>query len=213
MDISVFLQGAIVGFSIAAPIGPTGIICIRRTLIFGARSGFTSGVGAATANTIYSTILVSGLTLLSPSFLMCHFCLRLLGGAFLLYLGYKTFRSSPDQSAQQFTHKTFFSDFISTFFVSITNPITMISYFALFTSLGLEELKGNWSSGFSLVSGVFSGAASWWFILTQAITLFRKRITPTVMRWMNRIAGCVIAIFGLLAWTSLILNKLGICSF
>jgi len=204
MDLSIFFQGAIVGFSIAAPIGPTGLLCIQRTLAFGRNSGFTSGIGAATANSIYSILLISGLTLLSPIFHVCHLCLRFLGGLFLFYLGYKTFQTKSGQPSPKFYRKTIFSDFISTFFVSITNPITIISYLAFFTSLGLDDLQGNWSNGLPLVLGVFSGATLWWFILTQCVTLFRSKFTPKILLWMNRIAGCIIATFGLVAWLSII---------
>lgn len=203
MALSFLLKGALIGFSIAVPVGPIGVLCIRRTLAFGRLSGFFSGLGAAVADALYGLILVSGLTLVSDFLINHQSWFRLVGGAFLFYLGYKTFKAPHLDSTKKITHKTLLSDFVSTFFLTIANPLTIISYLAVFASLGVSDLQGNWLHAALIVIGIFLGAAFWWLILSEGLTLFRKKVTAATMPWINRIAGILIASFGLLAWISL----------
>jgi threonine/homoserine/homoserine lactone efflux protein len=205
MGLEFFIKGAIVGFSIAAPVGPIGVLCIRRTLAFGRFSGLFSGMGAAVADVIYGLILVSGLTLVSDCLFKAQFWLHLIGGGFLLYLGYKTYLSKPHDLSKKVTHKTLFNDFISTFFLTMTNPLTIIAYLAVFTTLGLTDLKGDFWNALFLVLGVFVGATFWWFLLSEAVSLFRKKVNQKSMIWVNRVTGVLIAGFGALAWLYLII--------
>ncbi len=205
MGLEFFIKGAIVGFSIAAPVGPIGVLCIRRTLAFGRLSGLFSGMGAAVADVIYGLILVSGLTLISDCLFQAQFWLHLIGGSFLIYLGYKTFKAKPQDMTKKVSHKTLLGDFVSTFFLTLTNPLTIIAYLAVFTSLGLSNLKGDFLNAFFLVLGVFVGATFWWFLLSEAVSLFRKKVNQKSMVWVNRIAGLIIGGFGALAWLYLIL--------
>jgi len=206
MELNFFLKGLILGFSIAAPVGPIGILCIRRTIQYGRLSGFFSGLGAAVADAVYGIVAAFGLTLLSDFILAGRFWLHLLGGFFLIYLGVKTFRAkTADITHGSVSHKTLFADFISTFFLTFTNPLTILSFLAVFAALGLTEHRGVYLNSILLVSGIFSGSAAWWLILSEGITLFRKRITPKIMIWLNRAAGSVLALFGLLALLSLCL--------
>ena len=202
-DADLFLKGALIAFSIAAPVGPTGVLCIRRTLAFGRFSGLFSGLGSASAGVTYGMILAFGLTFLSEELLSVQFWLRLFGGFFLLYLGIKTFRSQPNTLHPAITHKTYLSDYLSTYILSMTNPITMISYIAIFSSLGLENIESDWEGAISLAFGIFCGSFSWWIILTESIGSFRARITDHIMLWINRVAGCVLFLFALIAWGSL----------
>ncbi len=204
MGLEFFIKGAIVGFSIAAPVGPIGVLCIRRTLAFGRLSGLFSGLGAAVADVIFGLILVSGLTLVSDYLLQTHFYLHMIGGAFLLYLGFKTFNAKPGDITKKTTHKTLFRDFISTFFLTLTSPLTIIAYLAVFTGLGLANLRGDWLNALFLVLGVFIGATFWWFLLSEGVSLFRKKVTQNSMIWINRITGIIIGGFGILAWLYLL---------
>lgn len=204
MELNFFLKGFILGFSIAAPVGPIGILCIRRTLQFGKFSGFFSGLGAAAADAVYGIIAAFGLSLVSDFLIAGRFWLHLIGGIFLLFLGVKTFfAKTADLTKGSVSHKTLFADFISTFFLTFTNPLTVLSFLAVFAGLGLTEQRGLYWSSFLLVSGIFSGSACWWLILSEGITLFRKKITQNIMIWLNRFAGVVIGLFGLLAILSL----------
>ena len=158
MFLEFFIKGAIVSFSIAAPVGPVGILCMRRTLSFGKRSGFVSGLGAATAHIIFASILVSGLALVSDCLIKAHVWLHLMGGAFLIYLGCKTFLSKPLELNRKVNHKNLIKDFISIFLLTMTNPITILAYLAAFTSFGLADLEGSWINSIFLVFGIFCGA-------------------------------------------------------
>lgn len=203
MIMSFFLKGLLLGFAIAAPVGPIGILCIRRTVQFGRLSGFFSGLGAAFADMLYGVIAAFGLTLISDFLMTQQVWLRVVGGAFLIFLGARTFFSKPREKNKEITHKTLISDFVSTFFLTMTNPLTILSYVAIFAGLGLSDLQGNYTNAGWLVFGVFLGSALWWLILSEGVTLFRKRVSQKVMTWINRIAGALIMAFGLAAWISL----------
>lgn len=197
---SFFWKGIILGFSIAAPVGPIGVLCIRKTLQFGRWSGLYSGLGAAVADMIYGIIAVFGLGLLSSFLILGNFWMRLIGGIFLLFLGYKTFKSKPQERRTHVTHATLMKDFFSTFFLTLTNPMTIFSYVAIFAGLGLIESPGN--AGGVLILGVFLGSALWWLLLSEGVTLFRKQVSDRMMLWINRCAGVLIAGFGLAALIS-----------
>lgn len=199
MEFSFLLKGALLGFSIAAPIGPIGVLCIRRTLQFGRLSGLVSGLGAALADTFYGMIAAFGLTFISNFLLAGKFWLHLFGGCFLIFLGLKTFLAKPAEKSGQVSHKTLSSDFISTFFLTMTNPMTIVAFLAIFAGLGLANSQENYSDSVQLVSGIFLGSAFWFLLLSEGVTLFRKKISQRVMTWVNRIAGLTIATFGIFA--------------
>lgn len=204
MEISFFLKGIILGVSIAAPVGPIGILCIRRTLQFGRFSGLFSGLGAAAADVIYAIIAAFGLTFISNFLVAGQFWLRLIGGIFLLYLGWKTFFAKVSNKTKEISHTTLLNDFVSTFFLTITNPMTILSFLAVFAGLGLSSIRGSYLESSALVVGVFLGSAAWWLILSEGVTLFRKKVSDKVMRWINRMAGMIISAFGIAALYTLV---------
>ena len=197
MEISFFLKGLIIGFSIAAPVGPIGILCIRRTLDFGRLSGLFSGLGAASADAMYAIMAAFGLTFISNLLIRGEFWVRVAGGIFLLLLGWKTFFAKPRDQTKKIPRTTLLHDFFSTFFLTLSNPLTILSFLAIFAAFGLSGMKGNYGSALTLVLGVFLGSTAWWLILSEGITLFRKKISQNVMLLINRIAGIMIAGFGL----------------
>ncbi len=194
----------ILGFSIAAPVGPIGVLCIRRTLQHGRYSGLCSGIGAAAADTIYAVIAAFGLTFVSNFLMQGQFWLQFIGGGFLCYLGWKTFVAQPADKSRDVSHTSLLSDFVSTFFLTITNPMTILSFLAVFAGLGISSIDGSYSDASLLVGGVFLGSAVWWLLLSEAVTLFRKKVSRKVMVWINRIAGGIIAVFGIFALLSLL---------
>ncbi len=197
---SFLLKGLILGFSIAAPVGPIGILCIRKTIQFGRLSGFFSGLGAALADMIYGIITAFGLTIISNALLASQFWLKLIGGIFLLYLGIKTcFSKAKPKEDIQVHHKSLIKDFITTFFLTLTNPMTIIAFLGIFAGLGLSKAGGNFEDATFLVIGVFFGSAVWWFLLSEFVTLFRKKIEEKMMNWINRVAGLIIFGFGIIA--------------
>ncbi len=194
-----FLRGLLIGISIAAPVGPIGVLCIRRTLSDGKLTGFLSGMGAATADMVYGAIAAFGLTVVTSLLVDNAFWLRIIGGCFLLYLGVKTFLEKPADHAAQASQSGYFSAYLSTFFLTITNPMTILSFAAIFAGTMLAQKTG---SPLILVAGVFSGSAAWWLTLSLGVGLMRDRLTSVHMAWINRISGAIIVTFGLVALLS-----------
>ncbi len=209
MDFPIFIQGLIIGFSIAAPVGPIGILCIRRTLAEGRQSGFVSGLGAATADAVYGCIAGFGLTFIATFLIEQSQWLRLIGGGFLLYLGIRTFLSRPspvDNSSSSLDGSVNLTgNYLSTFFLTLTNPLTILSFAAIFAGLGVGSTSsGDYASAVILVAGVFLGSGSWWFLLSGTVGLVRQRFNPNYLVWVNRISGLIIIIFGVVAIVSLL---------
>jgi len=196
--LGLLVQGIVLGFSIAAPVGPIGVLCIRRTLQNGFKSGLASGLGAASADAVYGAIAAAGLTLAADFLTEQQVWLGILGGAFLLFLGVKTFRSPPpDADGQVPSTNKLGGDYLSTFLLTLSNPITIFSFAAMFGGLSARSGAGFQAGAFVLVLGVFSGSALWWLGLSVSVSFFRKRFSAGVMRWVNRLAGAVIIVFGL----------------
>ena len=204
MDVHFLLRGLIIGLSIAAPVGPIGVLCIRRTLTKGCASGLVSGLGAATADAIYGCIAGFGLTFLSSILISQQVWLRLVGGAFLCYLGLKTFLVRPAEHAASAAENGLVGAYVSTFFLTLTNPMTVLSFAAIFAGLGVASENGNFVSAGILVLGVFIGSALWWLVLSGGVSVFRPKLNPHGLRWVNRISGILITGFGLFALLSLI---------
>ncbi len=191
------------GFSIAAPVGPIGLLCIRRTLADGRAAGFASGLGAATADGLYGAVAAFGLTIISNVLIEQRLWLRLLGGAFLCYLGVRTFLAKPLQQAASGEGMPLAGAYISTFFLTLTNPLTILSFAAVFAGLGLGSAQRDYASALVLVLGVFAGSALWWLTLSTGVGLLRTRVGPRLLVWVNRISGTIIAAFGVAALLSL----------
>lgn len=197
------LKGIIFGFSIAAPVGPIGILCIRRTLAKGAAAGIISGLGAATADALYGLIAALGISS-AAVFLVDHqIYLRLIGGMFLLYLGYKTFKSRPAEVTASARGGSLLGAYASTLLLTITNPLTIMSFAAVFAALGAGATGENSMSSFMLVVGVFIGSMLWWLILSGIISLLRHKFNPRRLTWINRLSGLIIAGFGIVSLISL----------
>jgi threonine/homoserine/homoserine lactone efflux protein len=199
MDIQFFLRGLAIGFSIAAPVGPIGVLCIRRTLAEGSLFGLVSGLGAATADAFYGCIAGFGLTVLSSALVRQQGWLRLLGGAFLCYLGFRTFFARPAKEGISSGGKGLLGAYASTLLLTLTNPLTILSFAAIFAGLGVGGADGKYSSGATLVLGVFVGSALWWLTLSSGVGLLGKSFNSSRLRWVNRISGAVITAFGLAA--------------
>jgi len=204
MDIAFLLRGLAIGFSIAAPVGPIGVLCIRRTLTEGRVSGLVSGLGAATADAVYGCIAGFGLTFISHFLIDQQVWLRLGGGVFLCYLGLRTLLARPAEQAASARGNGLVGAFVSTFFLTLTNPMTIISFAAIVAGLGLAGTMGNYMSAGALILGVFIGSALWWLILSGGVGLFRERFSQYGLRWVNRISGAIITGFGVLALVSAI---------
>jgi threonine/homoserine/homoserine lactone efflux protein len=203
MYISFWLKGFVIGFSIAAPVGPIGVLCIRRTLAEGRASGLVSGLGAATADAIYGSIAGFGLTFISTLLISQQIWLRLVGGLFLCYLGAKAFLSRPAEDTVSARGGGLISAYVSTLFLTLTNPMTILSFAAIFAGLGIAGTGGNYISAGILVLGVFIGSALWWLLLSGGVAFFQSKFNLRNLKWINRISGLIITLFGLYIFLSM----------
>ncbi len=210
MLLTFFLKGLLIGLAIAIPVGPIGILCIRRTLAMGRWVGLVSGLGAATADGIYGSIAGFGLTAIADVLVTQSFWLRWVGGLFLCYLGITTLRAQPtlpltgDAAVTVGVKggssvRSLVGAYASTLALTLTNPATIVSFLAVFAGLGIVEAGSNYATSGVLVGGVFLGSALWWFCLSGTVNLLRAGLTPSRMRWLNRISGIVILAFGIVA--------------
>jgi len=196
-----FLRGRGIGLAIAAPVGPIGVLCIRRTLRDGRLAGFVSGLGAATADGLYGAIAAFGLTAVSDVLVRNQTPLRLVGGLFLLGLGGRillTAARRPQEAGVK--AKGLLAGYATTFGLTVTNPLTILSFAAVFTGLGLIPRRT--AGAGILVLGVFLGSALWWLFLSAATGFLRRKAIDRAMTWINRISGTVIIAFGALALAS-----------
>jgi threonine/homoserine/homoserine lactone efflux protein len=203
-QIHYLVKGVIIGLSIAVPVGPIGILCIRRTLTQGRIIGFLSGLGAATADAFYGAIAGFGITVLSNLLVGQQTGLRLIGGGLLCILGVKTFLSKPAEQGASVEGDTHWGAYLSTFILTLTNPMTILFFAAVFAGLGVGSGRDHYLSASILVLGVFLGSASWWLVLSGFTGLVRGMFNSNRMRWLNRISGLIIIGFGLIAFLSLV---------
>ena len=198
---SFFVKGVVIGFSIAAPVGPIGVLCIRRTLASGPAAGLASGLGAAVADAAYGCIAGFGLTFISTFLVNQRVSLQLAGGLFLCWLGVRTFLNVPSEPATAAAagRQDPLGAFGSTFVLTLTNPMTILSFVAVFAGLGLADTGGDYLSAAILVAGVFVGSAAWWLLLSGGVGLLRKRFDARGLLWVNRVSGALIAAFGVAA--------------
>jgi threonine/homoserine/homoserine lactone efflux protein len=204
MDTSFLLKGLVIGFSIAAPVGPIGVLCIRRTLTGGRILGLLSGLGAATADAIYGCVAGFGMTFISSFLIHQKMWLGMVGGLFLCYLGLKTFLAKPAEQASSAASAGSIGAYASTFFLTLTNPMTILSFAAIFAGLGIGSSRGNYLSAAVLVLGVFTGSSLWWLALSIGFSTIRSKFNPQGLRWVNRVSGVVISGFGLFALMSVV---------
>jgi threonine/homoserine/homoserine lactone efflux protein len=193
------LKGIILGFLVAAPVGPIGILCIKRTLSYGWLFGFVSGLGASTADTMYASIAAFSLTVIINLLLSQQFFLRLIGGIFLCYLGIKIFFSKPSEKEASTKGGSLFSAYISVFFLTVMNPVTILVLAGIFSGLGMVRDGINYTSGTQVVLGILIGSASWWLILSIVVSMLRNRMNIKFLSWVNHVSGIAMLIFGLIA--------------
>ena len=199
MDIGLWGRGFVLGFAIAAPVGPIGLLCIQRTLNQGRMVGLASGLGAATADAFYGAVAAFGLTLITAFLVSQQFWLALVGGLFLCYLGVRTLLAAPAERAAASEARGAWPAYGSTFLLTITNPMTILSFAAIFAGAGLVTATNDTLAAVWIVVGVFCGSAAWWLLLSGGVSLLRSRIDSGVMLWVNRVAGAILVIFGALA--------------
>lgn len=205
MEFILYFKGIFVGFLIAAPVGPVGILCAQRTLQIGLLAGLVSGFGAAIADTIFGAVAAFGLTFIAQYLLENEALMRLIGGLLLVGIGVETMLKKPVtiQSDKLPKAHRYAASFFRTFMLTITNPITIMAFGPVFVAANAVVEEGNLLQAWALILGVFSGSALWFSMLCSGVHLGRHHLNDRRMRWMNRISGIVIVFFGAMAVASL----------
>jgi len=202
MNAGFFVKGLILGFSIAAPVGPIGLLCINKTLTRGKLSGFLSGMGAATADMVYGSIAAFGLTAVARFLTSYSLEIKTVGGLFLVYLGIRTFLAKNSKNSLENKSNSLIKDYFSTFFLTLTNPMTIISFAAVFAGMGLVSQNHDFLNAIFLISGVFTGSALWWLILSQGVNIFSNPQNDKFLNIINKISGIILFVFGIFAMLS-----------
>ena len=197
MDPSFLPRGLLLGFTIAATVGPISLLTIRRTLAHGQVYGLASGFGVALADGTYAAIAAFGLTAISSVLVGGRMLLGLVGGAFLVVIAIRTIASRPSEAAFVKERPGLLAAFGSIFGLTMANPMTILSFAGLFAGLGLTGTGG--ADAALLVAGVLLGSASWWVILTGVVAVLRSRVTIGMLTWVNRLSGVAILVFGVVA--------------
>jgi len=200
MDIALLVRGTILGFSIAAPVGPIGVLVIRESMTTGRRAGLLTGLGAAAADGLYGLVGGLGLTAVSALLVSHATALRVAGGLFMLWLGVRTFLSAPASTPAGIEARAGGRIFLTGLLLTITNPMTILSFAAMFAGMGLGSgMDGSAAGIVALVAGVLVGSSAWWLFLSSAASIAGRKLTPGRLRWVNRGSGLIVAAFGTLA--------------
>jgi threonine/homoserine/homoserine lactone efflux protein len=204
LDFILVLKGIIVGISVSAPLGPLGILCIQRTINKGFFAGFVSGLGAAVADILYASVAGFGISIIADFLKEHELFIRALGGIIVLVVGFLIFNSNPvKQIRHQKTQKrTYVSDFFSSIVITITNPLTIVFFGAVFAGFGLDE-STTLNPILLTLAGIFSGALLWWMSLTIVVNIFRHKIRLRNLYWINKITGIIVAVFGVAVFVSI----------
>jgi threonine/homoserine/homoserine lactone efflux protein len=188
------LKGVTIGLSVAAPVGPIGLLCIRRSMADGARAGFICGLGAASADAAYALIGGFAMTAVARWLVAEKPWFGLFGGLFLIYLGIRTITAGASDPAAR-RPRGALAGYSSTLLLTLANPLTIMSFAALFAGLSLAD-AANYSAAAVLVAGVFAGSALWWLLLSAIVARARRHVSAATMRTINRVCGALIAAFG-----------------
>lgn len=196
LDLVYFLRGLVIGFAIAAPVGPIGLLCIQRTLAQGRLVGLATGLGAATADSLYGLVAAFGLTALTDLLLAHQVWLRFAGAAFLVYLGIKMITAkAPALTVIPVSRRGLVGAWASTFVLTLANPLTILAFLGIFAGLGLADSEVTYVESATLVLGVFLGSALWWLTLSGGVGLLHGKVEGRHLVWVNRASGLVILLF------------------
>ena len=208
-----FLQGFLIGFALAAPVGPVGLLCIRRSMAQGRLAGFLTGLGAAFADGLFGVAAAFGLAAVTAFVAHHTFAFQLIGGIFLLIMGIATLRARPaapeGSSAEmaQLSHAHLPKLFLSTFLLALFNPATLTACIGIFTGFAAELRTAATEQSLLLVLGIFLGSAAWWLILSHTAHALGRRLTRETLRKIDLCAGSVIAAFGVWQLARLALSR------
>lgn len=193
---TLFFKGMLVGFIIAAPVGPIGVLCIRRTLAGSYALGLATGFGAGLADTFYGAVAGFSLASVADFIKNNDFYLRLFGGILLGWIGFSILRAPPRQSnAESEEETTLLSSLTSAFLLTVSNPLTLIVFAAAFSAMGIAPLEDSFSQALVLVVGVFVGANAWWLSLSTTVHFMHHKLSDRQLLWINRSSGIMLCAF------------------
>ena len=204
-----FFKGLLIGFAIAVPVGPIGFLCLRRTLVYGRLTGFVSGLGAATADSLYGLVAALGLTAISSFLIRMESWLQLFGGLFLVGLGLKTALAKPPAKDAKAAAeappptRSWQAAYLSTLALTLTSPATIIAFVAIFAGVGLGASATGALHALELVAGVFTGSAAWWLLLSFGAGALRDRLHAHTLHYLHVASGLCIMALGL--WQGVLL--------
>ncbi|MBI3507887.1 MAG: LysE family transporter [Proteobacteria bacterium] len=191
-------KGVLLGLSIAAPVGPIGVLCIRRTIAYGFFAGFAGGLGTALADAVYASLAAFGFAALLGDLIAGNAWFRIAGAAFLVWLAWSTWHAGPARQEAKVDARTLAGTFVATFALTLANPTTIATFAALFLAMGLGDTGGSADAGIALVAGVFAGSLLWWIVLSIAVVAVREKLDAAAMVLINR--GAALLLAGFAAW-------------
>lgn len=198
------LKGLVIGVTIAMPVGPICMLIIRRSLRQGFVAGAAMGLGAATADGFYGAVAGFGLASISAFLVAEQVPLRLLGGLALILIGLSSFCARSIAPQRGALERSLPAAYLSTFLLTLANPLTIISFAAVFAGLGIGETAGSYRSAAIFVAAIFIGSGLWQLLISAAATLVRARLEPPALSWINRVSGLMLIGFGLFAWKTVL---------
>jgi threonine/homoserine/homoserine lactone efflux protein len=201
-EAALFAQSLLIGLSLAAPVGPIGLLVIQRTLQRGAAVGLATGLGAAAADALYGAVGAFGVASVIDALTGARVPLALAGGAFLLWLAWRIWHTAPATTAAQAGGGTgLLQCFAGTFALTLSNPATIFSFIAVFGTLGARMAGG---SPWTMIAGVLLGSALWWLLLSALVGRLRSRFDARAQGWVNRVSALLLAGFALWQWSGLV---------
>ena len=196
-------RGLILGFTIAAAVGPITLLVVRRTIEHGHLYGFVSGVGVAAADASYAGLAAFGLTAITSLLLSAHTLLGVAGGAVIAILGLRTTLNRVADAAVDAPRPGLLGGLASIYGLTMTNPLTIFLYAGVFAAIGLAAGSGFLDAAV-LTLAVLAGSTLWWLVLTSAVVFTRDRLSARVLTWVNRASGAALVVFGIAAvWAAL----------
>lgn len=200
----ILLKSILLGLSVAAPVGPIGLLTIQRSLTHGRKAGFYTGMGAATADMTYAVVAAFGLVAITVALEDKASILQVIGGVFLFYLGVMSIRKTQVGAAAQSYAVNLWKMYITTFLLTIASPFTAMTFLAMFAGLGVQST--DWTTSIQLALGVFIGSGLWWLFLSWAISKLRGAISDNFVLWINRGSGILMIGLALFSFTMLFIK-------
>ena len=192
------IRGLVIGFTIAAAVGPITLLVIRRTIAHGGMYGFASGLGVATADATYAAVAAFGLTAITSVLVSGHVLLGIVGGAVIVIVGLRTMRARPSGPATDAERPGVAGAFASIYALTMTNPLTIVLYAGIFAGIGLVSGSSFVDAGIVTLAA-WLGSTLWWVVLCSIVGWARGRVSTTALRWVNRLSGAALVVFGVLA--------------